>query len=96
MNPSRPKGGNTDETSEGSRLDAKNAPQGVVIASEFTPSALYPMFRHVNRSLVAWAMRKYKRLGGHKTRASIFLETISKKTPRLFVHWQKGTVGAFA
>src|SRR5271154_4118418 len=28
--------GNTDETSEGSRLDAKNAPQGVIIASEFT------------------------------------------------------------
>lgn len=24
------------------------------------------------------------------------LETSSKKTPRLFVHWQKGTVGAFA
>ena len=24
----------------------------------YCPSALYPMFRHVNRSLVAWAMRK--------------------------------------
>jgi RNA-directed DNA polymerase len=46
----------------------------------YCPSAPYPMFRHVNRSLVAWAMRKYKRLAGHKTRASIFLETISRKT----------------
>jgi group II intron reverse transcriptase/maturase len=62
----------------------------------YCPSALYPMFRHVNRSLVAWAMRKYKRLAGHRTRASIFLETISKKTPYLFAHWRKGTVGAFA
>src|SRR5271170_5657054 len=31
-----PTEGNTDETSEGSRLDAKNTPQGVIIASEFT------------------------------------------------------------
>src|SRR4029079_4297090 len=30
----RPKEGDTDETSEGSRLDAKTAPQGVIIASE--------------------------------------------------------------
>jgi RNA-directed DNA polymerase len=62
----------------------------------YCPSALYPMFRHVNRSLVAWAMRKYKRLAGHRTRASIFLETISKKTPYLFARWRKETVGAFA
>jgi RNA-directed DNA polymerase len=62
----------------------------------YCPSALYPVFRHVNRTLTAWAMRKYKRLAGHRTRASIFLETISRKTPRLFAHWRKGTVGAFA
>ena len=38
--PSRPPQateGDIDETSEGSRLDAKNPPQGVIIASEFTP-----------------------------------------------------------
>jgi RNA-directed DNA polymerase len=62
----------------------------------YSPSALYPVFRHVNRSLVAWAMRKYKRLSGHRTRASVFLESISRKTPRLFAHWRKGTIGAFA
>ena len=62
----------------------------------FCPSALYPVFRHFNRTLVAWAMRKYRRLKGHKTRASLFLETIAKKQPHLFVHWQRGTVGAFA
>jgi RNA-directed DNA polymerase len=62
----------------------------------YCPSALYPMFRHVNRSLVAWAMRKYKRLAGHRTRASLLLETISKENPHLFAHWRKGTVGAFA
>jgi group II intron reverse transcriptase/maturase len=62
----------------------------------YCPSALYPVFGHVNRSLVAWAMRKYKRLSGHKTRASVFLESISRKSPRLFAHWRKGTIGAFA
>jgi len=62
----------------------------------YSPSALYPVFRHVNRSLVAWAMRKYKRLARHRTRAGLFLETISKKNPRLFAHWQKDTIGGFA
>jgi RNA-directed DNA polymerase len=62
----------------------------------FYPSALYPVFRHVNKTLIAWAMRKYRRLKGHKTRASLFLESVAEKQPRLFVHWHKGTMGAFA
>ncbi|MBM9513781.1 group II intron reverse transcriptase/maturase [Desulfogranum marinum] len=59
-------------------------------------SAMYPVFRHFNKTLVAWAMRKYKRLKGHKIRASRFIEQIAQKEPHLFVHWQKGMVGAFA
>ena len=62
----------------------------------FYPSAMYPVFRHFNRTLVAWAMRKYKRLKGHKVRASLFLEKVAETQPNLFVHWQNGTVGAFA
>ncbi len=62
----------------------------------FYPSALYPVFRHFNKTLVAWAMRKYRRLKRHKTRASRFLEELAVKQPYLFVHWQRGTVGAFA
>jgi RNA-directed DNA polymerase len=62
----------------------------------FCPSAMYPVFRHFNKTLVAWAMRKYKRFKGHKTRASLFLEDISRKCPQLFVHWKRGMVGAFA
>jgi hypothetical protein len=54
------------------------------------------VFRQVNRTLVAWAMRKYKHLAGRKTRACLFLESIAEKNPRHFAHWQKGTVGAFA
>jgi RNA-directed DNA polymerase len=62
----------------------------------FCPSALYPVFRHFNKTLVAWAMRKYKRFKGHKVRASLFLEDISEKRPQLFAHWKRGMVGAFA
>ena len=63
---------------------------------KFCRSAMYPVFRHFNKTLVAWAMRKYRRLKGHKTRASMFLEQLSEKQPHLFVHWQKGMAGAFA
>jgi len=59
-------------------------------------SALYSVWRHFNRTLVAWAMRKYKRFRNRKTRASKFLESISKKEPHLFAHWRAGMQGAFA
>jgi RNA-directed DNA polymerase len=63
---------------------------------QFSRSAMYPVLRHFNKTLVAWAMRKYKRLKGHKTRACLFLEGIVKRQPQLFVHWQRGMIGAFA
>jgi RNA-directed DNA polymerase len=62
----------------------------------FCRSAMYPVFRHFNKTLVAWAMRKYKRLKGHTIRASRFLEQLSETRSYLFVHWQRGMVGAFA
>jgi RNA-directed DNA polymerase len=63
---------------------------------KFSPSAIYPVLRHFNKTLVAWAMRKYKRLKGHRTRAAIFVEGIAKRQPQLFVHWQRGMTGSFA
>lgn len=63
---------------------------------KFCRSAMYPVFRHFNKTLVAWAMKKYRRLRKHQTRASRFLEQLAEKQPHLFVHWRKGMVGAFA
>ena len=63
---------------------------------KYTPSALYPVLRHFNLTLVRWAGRKYKRLRGGKTRASILLQTIMKQKPNLFAHWKLGMTGAFA
>ena len=37
----------------------------------YAPSALYPLLRYVNQTLLAWAMRKFKRFKAHKIRASL-------------------------
>ena len=46
--------------------------------------------RRINHYLVRWAMRKYKRLRRHRTRASRFLEAVAKRDPELFAHWAIG------
>lgn len=62
----------------------------------YSRSWLYPVWRHFNKTLVAWAMRKYRHFRRRKTRASLFLEKIMKQQPYLFVHWRNGMKGAFA
>ena len=61
----------------------------------FAPSALYPVLRYVNQTLVAWAMRKFKRFKAHKIRAGRFFERLAKECPDLFAHWQIGMSGVF-
>ncbi len=62
----------------------------------YAPSALYPLLRHVNQMLVAWAMRKFKRFNDHKIRASQFLQRLAAERAELFVHWSLGMIGTFA
>ena len=62
----------------------------------YNPAAMYPMWRYVNATLVAWAMRKYKRYAGRKIQAGRMIESIANKRPKLFVHWHQSGVGAFA
>jgi RNA-directed DNA polymerase len=56
----------------------------------FYKSALYPTLRHLNRTLVRWAMRKFKRLRRHRRRAEYWLGRIARRHLRLFPHWQMG------
>jgi len=63
---------------------------------KFRRSALYGMCRHVNKALVRWAMRKYKSLRRHKTKASQLLEQIAEQHRYLFAHWRHGMIGGFA
>lgn len=53
----------------------------------FHRSALYAVFRPLNRALAKWARRKYKRLRGHQRRASRWLADVAKRNP-VFAHWQ--------
>jgi RNA-directed DNA polymerase len=61
----------------------------------YSRSSLYPVFRHFNKTLIAWAMRKFKRFKDRKRQASTFIEEIYKKEPSLFAHWKIGMKGAF-
>jgi RNA-directed DNA polymerase len=56
----------------------------------FYRSALYPTLCQLNRTLVRWAMRKYKRLRRHLVKAVYWLGRIAKRQPWLFPHWQIG------
>jgi group II intron reverse transcriptase/maturase len=62
----------------------------------YAPSALSPMLRYVNQTLVRWAMRKFKRFSAHKIRASRFLQKLVRERMSLFVHWRIGMTGTFA
>ena len=62
----------------------------------YAPSALKPMLRYVNQTLLAWAIRKFKRFRAHKVRASRFLQRLTRENAKLFVHWRLGMTGTFA
>jgi RNA-directed DNA polymerase len=56
----------------------------------FYKSRLYRVLRHLNRALVHWARRKYKKLIRHRRRAEYWLGRLARRVPRLFAHWQMG------
>jgi RNA-directed DNA polymerase len=53
-------------------------------------SAMYPFLRNIERFLIRWVMRKYKRFKHHKRRAKNWLGRVRKGEPKLFVHWRLG------
>jgi len=57
----------------------------------YTRSALHSLARHLDRRLVAWAQRKYKRLRYSRRRAERFIAAIRHREPTLFAHWQLTT-----
>jgi len=56
----------------------------------FCKTEMYSVYQHLNRALVRWARRKYKKLKTQKRRAYGWLGRIAKQEPRLFMHWQLG------
>ena len=53
----------------------------------FRGSEFQPVADHLDRAIVRWAMRKFKRLRGHKLRAVAWLEKVKAERPSLFIHW---------
>ena len=56
----------------------------------FYPTALKPLWQHVNSYLVRWMQRKYKRLARGVIRAARALGRLAERAPRSFVHWERG------
>lgn len=56
----------------------------------FYPSALKRVLSHLNRILVKWAARKYKRFKGSYHQALKWLRRLSEREPRALFHWQLG------
>jgi RNA-directed DNA polymerase len=57
---------------------------------QYYRSALYRVLNILNRILVRWARRKYKRFRFHQRRAVQWLRGVSKRQPELFAHWRVG------
>ena len=56
----------------------------------FYRSRLLYFLRRLNRHLMRWACRKYKRLKRRERRAMAWLAAIAQRSPRLFAHWRLG------
>jgi RNA-directed DNA polymerase len=56
----------------------------------FYKSRLLHFLRGLNRHLMRWACRKYKRLKRRERRAMAWLAEIARRSPRLFAHWRLG------
>ncbi len=56
--------------------------------NRYYKSALYPTLKCLERRLILWATRKYKRLRHHRRRAAQWLNRIARKQPNLFAHWR--------
>jgi RNA-directed DNA polymerase len=56
----------------------------------FYRSRLLYFLRRLNRHLVRWACRKYKRLKRRERRAMAWLTEVARRSPSLFAHWRLG------
>lgn len=57
---------------------------------KYNPSAVRYSIDCLNRRLVKWAMYKFKRFRGHRTRAEKWLKELAKREPKMFSHWALG------
>ncbi|WP_435249140.1 group II intron maturase-specific domain-containing protein [Vibrio sp. nBUS_14] len=68
----------------------------IIYYGSFCRSKLYRVFRKINKALIWWARRKYKKLQRRKTRVGIFIDKIAETHRYLFAHWRIGMKGSMA
>lgn len=54
----------------------------------YNPWELKSVMLHFNGTLKSWAMHKFKKLKGRKTRAILWILRIQKECPEMFTHWK--------
>lgn len=62
---------------------------------KFNKSALKPVMRQINFTLIKWSTRKYKAFRHSKAKATQFMIKTFEKRPYLFAHWKQGISGSF-
>ncbi len=60
----------------------------ILYYGRFYPSALQKLAIYINKRLIKWARRKYKKLGRHSRLAFGFLKRAFLAKPDLFEHWK--------
>jgi RNA-directed DNA polymerase len=61
----------------------------------YNQSALKPVMRQMNFTLIKWCTRKYKRFRYSKAKACQYLIKTFEMRPYLFAHWKRGIQGSF-
>ena len=62
---------------------------------KYNKSALKPVMRQINFTLIKWSTRKYKTFKYSKAKACQFMIKMFEKRPNLFAHWKRGISGSF-
>lgn len=52
------------------------------------------VLKYLNRALVHWIRRKYRRYKGHRRNATHWLGRLARRATQLFAHWQIGALPA--
>lgn len=58
----------------------------------FYKSWLNRVLRYLNKALIHWARRKFKRFERGKRRAKVWLGKVARREPNLFAHWKMGVL----
>jgi RNA-directed DNA polymerase len=62
---------------------------------KYTISALQPVMRQINFTLIKWCKNKYKGLHRSKAKACLFMIRMFEDRPYLFEHWKRGICSSF-